>query len=242
MWGPREPHPEYDGSLQLRLPDFPHGAAEDLLDAMERRARESSRERGFTEPSSLAVRCSSRDPALRAFLEGRGYRPIRSFFRMERPLEGAFETPRWPADVEVSTFRRGRDESDFHFTLQESFADHFRHLAETLEDWSPRAFGPDFAPDLSWIARCQGSPVAASLNYRSQDQGWVGMLGVLRPWRRRGLATALLWRSFAAFRQAGLRVACLGVDAENAEGAVKVYEAVGMTVSRRDELYNRTLD
>ena len=62
------------------------------------------------------------------------------------------------------------------------------------------------------------------------EMGWVGALGVLAGWRRRGLGVALLRASFVAFRRHGERCVGLGVDAGNATGAIGLYERVGMRV------------
>ncbi|HVM70013.1 MAG TPA: GNAT family N-acetyltransferase, partial [Gaiellaceae bacterium] len=62
--------------------------------------------------------------------------------------------------------------------------------------------------------------------------GHVSLLGVRRPWRRRGLGEALLLHSFAAFRAAGYRRGTLGVDASSPTGATRLYERVGMRVYR----------
>ena len=70
--------------------------------------------------------------------------------------------------------------------------------------------------------------------------GWVGVLAVRRPWRRRGLGEALLRESFALFAERGKRAAGLGVDAENTTGAVALYERVGMHVVRRSDTWERT--
>ena len=61
-------------------------------------------------------------------------------------------------------------------------------------------------------------------------EGWVGVLGVRRPWRRRGLATALLYASFREIRSRGKPMAKLGVDAANPTGATRLYESVGMRI------------
>jgi ribosomal protein S18 acetylase RimI-like enzyme len=57
--------------------------------------------------------------------------------------------------------------------------------------------------------------------------GWVGDLGTRRGYRRRGLARALLIASLWAFKQAGMDTAKLGVDAQNPNGALQLYESVG---------------
>lgn len=244
VWGPRLPGSDCDGSLHLS----PSGPAAELAAAliplMEARARERVEEAGATGPAALVIPASSRDERKLALLADHGYRRIRTFFRMELALEAAAVLPaaRWPAGVEVASFLAGHDEAELHDTIQESFADHFRFMPEPLEDWSRRSFGhADFSPELTFLARERGRVVAVSLNYLTRGDGWIGMLGVRRAWRHRGLATALLHHSFSAFRAAGCRRALLGVDSENADGATGLYESVGMHVSRRDHLHERRL-
>lgn len=48
-----------------------------------------------------------------------------------------------------------------------------------------------------------------------------------RPWRRRGLARALLAASLVARRDAGMESAGLSVFMQNPHGAVGLYEGVG---------------
>ena len=72
------------------------------------------------------------------------------------------------------------------------------------------------------------------------DVGWVDWLAVLGSHRGRGIAPALLHRSFAAFAARGLRRVRLNVDAQNVTGATAVYERVGMRVVNRWELWERT--
>lgn len=48
-----------------------------------------------------------------------------------------------------------------------------------------------------------------------------------RPWRRRGLARALLARSMRMFRELGFSATSLGVDLNNADGARQFYESMG---------------
>ena len=55
-----------------------------------------------------------------------------------------------------------------------------------------------------------------------------------RPWRRRGLARALVMRSLAVLRDRGLTSAGLGVDADNANEALRLYTECGF--ERGDEV------
>jgi mycothiol synthase len=71
------------------------------------------------------------------------------------------------------------------------------------------------------------------------SRGWLEHISVRRPWRRRGLASALIAEALLALRAAGLREAALGVDAENTSGALRVYEALGFRRVRTDVSYRK---
>lgn len=68
-----------------------------------------------------------------------------------------------------------------------------------------------------------------------------GDLGVLPGFRRRGIAAALLDRSFAALTASGHHEVRLGVDTENESGATHNYEAAGMQVRRTFDTYEKGL-
>ena len=241
VWGPRLPRHDFDGTLQIPVAEGAAAAVPVLLEPMESRVREMARAHGMTEPPALVLMCSSRDDRKHEALVARSYRPIRTFYRMERGLDATFPAPRWPDGTDVAVFRPGADEAEVHDTIQDSFTQHFRWIAEPLEQWRALRHH-EFAPELTFMVRHEGRAVAASVNYRSRHEGWIGMLGVRRAWRRHGLATALLLHSFAAFQRAGCSQACLGVDSENADDAPRIYEAVGMSVTRREDFFERTLD
>ena len=69
-----------------------------------------------------------------------------------------------------------------------------------------------------------------SRNYK--QRAVVELLGVRRPWRRRGLGMALLRQAFYLFQQKGFTEAELGVDAESRTNAVALYERGGMHTHR----------
>jgi mycothiol synthase len=68
---------------------------------------------------------------------------------------------------------------------------------------------------------------------RGRSEGWIEELAVRRPWRKRGVATALLCASMHAFKAEGLQHAMLGVDTENLTGALRVYGRVGFKPVKR---------
>jgi mycothiol synthase len=67
------------------------------------------------------------------------------------------------------------------------------------------------------------------------------MLGVRRPWRRRGLGLALLRETFGLFYDRGEGRVGLGVDAENPSGATRLYERAGMHVEAEHQTWEKEL-
>jgi mycothiol synthase len=215
------------------------GFWDETLDHAENRARALGAKRVrtfFLDGHALADRISER-----------GYRTIRSSWTME--IEFGVEAPAEPVvpeGVEIRTYRHPEDEQAVYQALQEAFADDWNFHPEPIEQW--REFTVkwrNFDPDL-WLVAWDGEEVAgASLNYpeRSDDpgHGFVGTLGVRRPWRRRGVGEALLRRTFALLHARGLRKVRLSVDAENTTGATRLYERVGMSVLRQSNTWERGL-
>jgi ribosomal protein S18 acetylase RimI-like enzyme len=64
---------------------------------------------------------------------------------------------------------------------------------------------------------------------------------VRRPWRRQGLARALIARSLHVLRERGMDHAALGVDAENPNGALQLYRSMGFQVVKVFTTYRKPL-
>ena len=89
----------------------------------------------------------------------------------------------------------------------------------------------NYDPSL-WLLARDGDEIAGiSLCDLDPDEGWVGVLGVRRPWRRRGLATPLLYAELPRHPRSWEASRSLGVDAANPTGATQLYEGVGMRSS-----------
>jgi mycothiol synthase len=185
------------------------------------------------------------DPVMREVLEAGGWEPIRYSFQMRIDLDGDIPEPVWPDGLTPRNPRADEYERIYEAN-QEAFADHWDFHRVSIEEW--RTFAVEshgYDPGRWWVVD-DGDEVAAytinSWHFSGDPQfGWVGSLGVRRPWRRRGLATALLRHSFRDFREQGATRVGLGVDGENTTGAVRLYESVGMHVARRNDTYERTL-
>lgn len=183
------------------------------------------------------------DEALRELLADAGYAVVRSSYTMERSLDGTSERPTWPTGIETRPFDV-RDATVVHAAENEAFADHWDYAPSSFEAWCAWNLGPE--TDLSLIRIAWAGEEVAGLCItrarRGEDDsvGWVGVLGVRRPWRRRGLGEALLRDAFVLLAERGKRAVGLGVDADNTTGAVALYERVGMHVARRSDSWQRT--
>ena len=214
--------------------------AQALLEAMEARARDRAAPgavvRGVAEGA---------DEDQKAFFERNGYAAVRHGFRMELALDDPPEPPVWPEGFEVRTFRRGEDDAAVYEAHQDAFADDWAFIRDPYHEWCSWQFREPFDPTL-WFLVEHGDELAAICLCRPSYDGdpalgWVSVLGVRRPWRRRGLALALLRLTFAEYRRRGHTRVALSVDAENVTGAVALYERAGMHVVRRGNTYQRTL-
>jgi ribosomal protein S18 acetylase RimI-like enzyme len=184
------------------------------------------------------------DVALRKLLDDAGYAVVRSSYTMERSLVGTPERPAWPTGIETRPFDV-RDAAAVHAAENEAFADHWDYAPSSFETWRALNLGPE--ADLSLIRVAWAGEEIAGLcitrSRRGEDDsvGWVGVLGVRRPWRRRGLGEALLRDAFVLLAERGKRAVGLGVDSDNTTGAVALYERVGMHVTRRSDSWQRAV-
>lgn len=213
-------------------------AAARLLDE----AEQIGRERGASLVRSFV---QGDDPVMRGVLEDAGWSSIRHSFQMRIDLDSELPEPRWPSGLEPRNLRPGEEERVYE-AHQDAFADHWEHHRYSFEDWRAYNVGrPSFDPSLWWLVDDGDELAGISLNawHFSGDPrfGWIHVLGVRPPWRKRGLATALLRHSFRDFRDRGATRVGLGVDGENTTGAVRLYERVGMRSVRRTDIYERIL-
>lgn len=203
-----------------------------LLDWAE---EESSRR----EPSTLRTSALTADPAAKLLIEGRGFEPVRHFYRMLVDLDVQPPEAVWPGGFEVATFATG-DEATLHAVTEEAFADHWGHEPRDLAHWHEHVFSRAWwDPSLVYLVREGGEVVAAEINAFRFGMGWVGTLGTRIPWRGQGLGRALLLTAFAEFYRRGQQRIGLAVDAGNETGATHLYESVGMRVSAQADVYEK---
>jgi mycothiol synthase len=182
-------------------------------------------------------------------LEEHGYRRIRYWDTLRRDLSRPFPEPKVPAELELVTWSRDWERSTMR-AWEESFAENWGHAPTTFDEWQPRhTDDPAFRGDLSFLM-IDGTQVAGfSLSYLSpeenaatgMEQGWIGQIGVRKPWRRRGVGTALVCRVLRAFRDEALDYATLDVDVDNPARANRLYQRLGFERVRRTVFFAKQL-
>jgi mycothiol synthase len=216
------------------------GGAEALLETAQRWAV------GHAAPGAL-IRgtVSSLDEPLRRLYEKAGYRLIRHQLEMRVALEAAPVQPEWPEGISLRTFV-SEDEQRLFDADMEAFEDHWEFVRVPFDEW--RAWlvdHPRFDPSL-WFLIEEGPELVGFClcgGHRSGNPafGHVVVLGVRRPWRRRGLGLALLRHALGEFHRRGMTRVDLDVDAENLTGAVRLYERAGMRIVKRRDTYEKPL-
>ena len=181
-----------------------------------------------------------------AVLLGRaGYRPFRRFASMTRPDLDDIPTAPLPDGLAIRPISRDMAAMRQVFDADaEAFRDHFGWTDATDERFAEFVEEPDLDPSL-WLVAFDGDEVAGGvLNgiHRTPDgdrDGWLDSVFTRRPWRRRGLARALIVRSLSLLRERGLSAVSLGVDLANANQALELYESCGFRAVSRATAYRK---
>jgi mycothiol synthase len=175
-------------------------------------------------------------PAM-AFAEALGYVAIRYGFVMRRDLSAPIPDAPMPAGLETRPVTPEQHRRIWEAGV-EAFRDHWEAAVRHEEDFVRTFANPDLDTTM-WQVAWDGDEVAGSVEnaiYPEENQqlgvelGWLDRVSVRRPWRGRGLASALISRSLRVLRERGMAFASLGVDAENPTGALGLYERHGFTV------------
>lgn len=183
-------------------------------------------------------------------LQAEGYLPVRYGYEMVRPNLAEIPDLALPAGLEQRPARPEAYRTIWAAT-HEAFRDHWGFSDEGWEeDLANQLEDPDFDPSL-WQVAWDGDQVAGSvlafIDHRQNEEygrkrGWSEGISVRRPYRRQGVAKALIAGSLRAFKERGMEEAALGVDPENPNGALQLYKSMGFGVVKTFTTYRKSLD
>ena len=178
-----------------------------------------------------------------------GYRQVRVYHHMTRPTLEDIDVSPLPAGLELRPI--GQDDLPRVWSaVTEAFRDHFG--AWDTGEQSYRRWVEDPSLDRSLlVVAFEGEDVAGGVHTSIVPEeneangylrGWTDPVYVRRPWRRRGLASALLARALVRLRDHGMTSAQLDVDTENENQALTLYERHGFETDRRASEWHKPLE
>jgi mycothiol synthase len=246
-----------DGFREHRVGGYVHpdwlrrGIGNALLGRLEARGREIAGEQASDLPRIYGTSADEHRDAKRSLIVKHGYEVARSFYDMRRDLSRPIAEVALPDGIEVRPMSRERDLLRQLWRADvEAFRDHWGGFPDTEASFEMWLAEEDFDPSLHVVAWDGDEIAGASVNaiYRKDNaefgrkHGWLESVFVRRPWRRRGLAAAVVARALHVLRDAGMERAMLGVDADNPTGAVGVYERAGFAVVKRSWGYRKPME
>jgi ribosomal protein S18 acetylase RimI-like enzyme len=185
------------------------------------------------------------EPRVGELLSSQGYMEVRRFELWRIDFSAA---PRSATPVEGITIRTMRpdDAERFFEAHREAFADHWGEGDTPYEEFRHEFFdAADYDPRL-WFGGWDGGELAGYVGARDEsredsERGYVSLLGVRRPYRRRGVGEALLLHACAELYARGRKGADLHADADSLTGATRLYSRVGMTAHPRFATWEKEL-
>ncbi len=224
------------------------GIGRAMLHWDEARLREIAANHPGDAPRFFQAECADTESAKEALLSREGYTPVRHGFHMVRSLAEPITVMPLPPALEVRPVNPERYRALWEAD-QEAFRDHWGYTPGTEADYQRWLNEPIFNPAL-WQVAWDGEQIAGAVQNFVHDKeneeynrkrGYTEGIFVRRPWRKRGLARALIMRSLQMFKDRGFTEAALGVDAENLSGALRLYESCGFRAVKRESLYRKPM-
>jgi mycothiol synthase len=238
--------------LTVRPGDRRHGVGTSLLEWAERHIVDRVRA-GEAGPVDLVHESGGWGdedvPGPAQLAASHGYRVVRYGMDMLRPIADPIPDAPLPAGLEVRPVVPA-DHRKIWAADVEAFEDHWEAAVRTDADFD-WWFGLPYLDTSLWQVAWDGDEVVGAVwaaidpdeNARlGVNRAWLHHISVRRPWRRRGVASALIAIALRVLAERGVEQVALGVDADNPTGAVRVYERMGFVRNRTGVQYRKALD
>ena len=220
------------------------GIGRELLTWQHERARQLLAASDAALPAWVLSYAADLAPEHGRLLQRLGFEPARYFTTLEADLARASAPVDLPEGVQAVPFDASLSEA-VRAAKNAAFADHWGSQPSTREAWESMHGLSSFRADLCRVALVGDEVVGFVITEINEDDwerggsrsGYNGLVGTVRDWRGRGLASALLTDVMQAYRDAGLETAVLDVDTENPTGALGVYTRLGFEPTARDVSY-----
>jgi mycothiol synthase len=194
----------------------------------------------------------SREDRIRLW-ENLGFKLVRKFSLMKKDLDKIPSNIGEDKEVTLKTLRKDVDEDVkmLNWLDNECFKEHFNYRPSTLERTIYFLRKDPFFKYQEWFFAILnekhvgyiGVGIDEKYNVeKNMKSGWILDIGVLKPYRRRGIGTRLMLQGMRTLKAKGMTTALLGVDDWNVTKAMELYEKIGFKVVRKDLTYERNLE
>lgn len=252
FWWEESNGPRIYGFVGFLVPAWRRkGIGRAMLRWMEQRLRQVAAGHPAGRPAFFQGFAEEHEVGLAALLTQEGYQPVRYFYQMVRPALDDIPDFPLPEGLELRPVLPAHYRAIWDADV-EAFQDHWGYAPPTEEDYQSWLNNTTFFQPHLWqvawdvatdqIAGQVRTFIDAAQNEKYQRRrGWTEFISVRRPWRRRGLARALIVRSLRLQKEHGMTESALGADSENLSGATRVYEDCGFRVVKRNAAYRKPL-
>jgi ribosomal protein S18 acetylase RimI-like enzyme len=189
-------------------------------------------------------------PRLEALAVAAGFVPVRHGYSMVRPHVDDLPDSDLPEGLEIRPVRPEHLRPIWDAAV-EAFRDAWGFVEPTEDDYqhylTDRLDSQTDLWQIAWDGDEVAGQVRAFINEFENEQvgrkrGYTESISVRRPWRRRGLARALIGASIRQLRERGMTETALGVDTENVTGALRLYESCGYVPVARSSALEKPFD
>ncbi|PYC64846.1 hypothetical protein C7C45_29815 [Micromonospora arborensis] len=237
---------EVDDVLRIRLanvvrPDTANDVRAELYQWLLGQAEQVRQVRGSAQAAVLGTRCAENDRVGHELLARHGFELVRHERDLVLALPESLPTEVLPPGL-VSSPVDERYEELARLAHNEAYADSPSAIRPDQRTWPAHAIAhPRFLPDLSCLVLVEAdgaeNPVAGFLFALADDDtekptAVLHCLGSRVPWRRRGLATAMITHALRRARSAGFQQVRLRVSDTN-PAALALYRKLGFVGSGR---------
>ncbi|MGB9684263.1 MAG: GNAT family N-acetyltransferase [Candidatus Bathyarchaeales archaeon] len=221
------------------------GTAKKLVE----KALESLKMRGMEIAETWAQ--TDREACIHIF-ESFGFKKVRTTSMMKRNLENIIFNIGENMTVTIRDAKLTAEEDIklLNRLDNETFKEHFNFRPRTIEETKYAILENPWFQRQKWFFALLGNqPVGyagVGVDERLNEEkrvkwGWILDIGVLKPFRRKGIGKRLMLHGMQLLKSFGMKDALLYVDDLNPTNAIKLYESLGFEVLRKNIVYQLSL-
>ncbi len=225
------------------------GIGRTILRWTEERQRQVASAQPESGPHLFQLSTQDTEQGMAELLLSEGYTIVRRWYRMTRPLAGEIPDAALPDGLEVRPVTPDQYRQIWDADL-DAFRDAWGFAEPPAEAYTEWLEDPVIMTPALWQIAWDGDQVAGQvrnfINHQENAEqgrlrGYTEFITVRKPWRRRGLAHALIMRSLRVLKDQGMTEAALNVDTENVSGALRLYERCGFRPVQSGSVYRKPL-